>query len=97
MYHKFLLLYIALAIAILAPPIGPPYMVLYNVSHYLCAAPGRTPLSWRTRIQISIDVANALVILRISFSLISLFGSISRTSRFVYDLCFLTWDLYFLI
>lgn len=25
-------------------------------------APGKTPLSWRTRIQIAIDVANALVI-----------------------------------
>ncbi|KAL4615411.1 hypothetical protein ACB092_07G122900 [Castanea dentata] len=28
-------------------------------------APGRTPLSWRTRMQIAIDVANALVIYRI--------------------------------
>ncbi|KAL5163055.1 putative receptor-like protein kinase [Glycine soja] len=27
---------------------------------YICFSPGKTPLSWRTRIQIAIDVANAL-------------------------------------
>lgn len=31
------------------------------VNSNLYAAPNRTPLSWRTRIQIAIDVANALV------------------------------------
>lgn len=41
------------------------------------AAPGRAPLIWQTRIQISIDVAHALVILNFVklFSLLWLFGS----------------------
>lgn len=34
--------------------------------HHLYSGSGVTPLSWRTRIQIAIDVANALVISRMS-------------------------------
>lgn len=49
-------------------PLKLPYlMAVYSkqIWSHVCAAPGRTPLSWRTRMQIAIDVANALVIYRI--------------------------------
>lgn len=40
-------------------------MALFILNRFdLYAAPGKTPLSWQTRVQIAIDVANALVIRR---------------------------------
>lgn len=38
---------------------------IFEMQCFLCADPGRTPLSWQNRIQIAIDVANALVMRRI--------------------------------
>jgi hypothetical protein len=58
----------------------PPYLMPVYLN--VCAAPGRTPLSWRTRMQIAIDVANALVIYRIM--LISLAGCLAFVSFQIY-------------